>query len=311
MRNDMAIALVIVSILCVLLFLRLLLLKRQLFRIRRQQERRAEEKAENLIYLEVRERNLNELTRLLNMTIKRESALRAKQELKEREFQGLITNISHDLRTPLTVMKGYLQLLSRSPLQEDAKEYLAVCFRHTEELEGRIRQFFEYSYYSAQDEEILCSLINISNLVTEVMTDFIPVFEEHALTMNLAQDTNQKAWGNEELIKRMIQNLMKNCVQYAVGEVAVVIAREQKQFSESNQGGRIVVSVQNRVREGVKFDESHVFSRFYAGSPASGRSTGLGLSIVKLLAEKMGGEVFAEKKGEYFTVGFFLPGAPE
>ena len=85
----MAIALVIVSILCVLLLLRLLLLKRQLFRIRRQLEGRAEEKAENLIYLEVRERNLNELTRLLNMTLKRESALRAKQELKEREFREI------------------------------------------------------------------------------------------------------------------------------------------------------------------------------------------------------------------------------
>lgn len=307
----MAIALVAVSFLCVLLLLRLLFLKRQLLSIRRQLERRAKEKAENLIYLEVRERNLNELTRLLNMTLKRESELRAEQEIREREFRGLITNISHDLRTPLTAMKGYLQLLARSPLQDDAKEYLEVCFRHTKELEGRIRQFFEYSYYSTQDQEVSCSRINIVNLVTEVMTDFIPVFEEHALTMRLEHDANQKASGNEELLKRMIQNLLKNCLQYAVGEVTVVIAKERVQYADSNHSGRIIVSVKNQIRKGVKFNESFVFARFYAGSPVSGRSTGLGLSIVKLLAEKMGGEVFAQKRGEYFTVGFYLPEAPD
>lgn len=146
------------------------------------------------------------------------------QEIKEHEFKQFITNISHDIRTPLAVMKGYLQLLRKAGIHGSSKEYLEICISHTNEMEKRVQQFFEYSYWSGMEEDVELQRINITNLV----------------------------------------------------------------------------------KDGCGIDASKVFNLFYVGNEERNHSTGLGLSIVKLLVERMGGEVFAQMDGGMFCIGFTL-----
>lgn len=303
----MELALIVISILCILLIVYLIGIKLQLRNIKWQLERRQKEQAEGMITLELQEPDLKEMTVALNQTLKQEADFRRSQNMQENEFKNLITNISHDLRTPLTVMKGYLQLLERCEMDETGRDYLTICFRHTNELEQRIRQFFEYSYWMNQEQEISLHLINVTNLVADSMTDFIPVFEEKGLSMRLENDEIWKAIADEELLKRVMQNLLKNCLQYAVGEVRVSITKELITGSERNEpAARLRVCVRNPVAEDSKLDASAVFQRFYVEQEARNQSTGLGLSIVKLLVENMQGEVFAAKEGNWFSVGFLL-----
>lgn len=303
----MEIALIVISIVCIVLIGYLIGIKLQLRNIRRQLERRQQEQAEGLIMLELQEPELKKMTVTLNQTLKQETDFRKSQNMQENEFKNLITNISHDLRTPLTVMKGYLQLLERCEIDAVGRDYLAICFRHTNELEYRIRQFFEYSYWMNREQEVSLHPVNITNLVTDTMTDFIPVFEEKGISMGLEDDEIWKAMADEELLKRVMQNLLKNCLQYAVGEVRVSITEEWTAGSEGKEpAARVRVCVGNPIAEDSKLDASAIFQRFYVEQEARNQSTGLGLSIVKLLVESMQGEVFAAREEDWFSVGFFL-----
>ncbi len=294
-----------IGIVCVVLSVYLAGMKFQVRSIKKQLEWRNEEESKNLVLLELQDKDLMNLTVALNETLKQESDLRVLQEIQEREFKDLITNISHDLRTPLTVIKGYLQLLERCKMDENGQEYLEICFRHTDELERRIRQFFEYSYWVNQEEDISVHAVNITNLVVGTMTDFIPLFEEKGLFMKLEEDIPYKVLGDEELLKRIVQNILKNCLQYASGEVTVSVCGQK---SEQNGGCSMIrVCAVNLVLENCSIDADKVFRRFYVGNAERNRSTGLGLSIVKLLVERMQGEVFAGQDGNMFYVGFLLP----
>lgn len=314
----MVLAVFVISVLCVILLICLVGLKRQLRSVRCQLECRVGVPIKKPLALEMQDKDLMAITVALNQIFSEDEAFRNVQSRNENEYREMITNISHDLRTPLTVLKGYLQLLERCEMDDTGKEYLSVCFRHSEELERRVSQFFEYSYWRNQEQDILLKMVNVTNLLTDCMTDFIPMFEEKGLTMRLEQDTIYKAFAEEELFRRVMQNLLKNCLQYSVGEVVVSIAQNgaaplmrdadgaTNRSKDCAFGDRICICVQNPIVEDSKLDPDKIFQRFYVEREERNHSTGLGLSIVKLLVEKMQGEVFAFREGNLLRVGFYL-----
>lgn len=293
----------VISVLWIVIIIYFVGLKLQLRSLRRQLELRISAPIKKPLALEMQDNDLMALTTALNQIFRQDEEFRRIQNMNENEYKELITNISHDLRTPLTVLKGYLQLLERCEIDDTGKQYLCICFRHTDELERRIRQFFEYSYWMNQDQELQLTNINVSNIIVDTMTDFIPVFEEKGLTMRLDQDTICKGLADEELLRRVMQNLLKNCLQYSVGEVVVSITAATQNHAPKD---RIRICVQNPVAEDSELDLSKIFQRFYVGRKERNQSTGLGLSIVKLLVEKMHGEVFAIRDENLLRIGFYL-----
>jgi len=287
------------SLLCVILFIYLAGLKKQLKSIERQLIRRRQEQASNPVILEMKDKSLSGMAMALNDTLRQENKLRVSQEIKEQEFKRLVTNISHDLRTPLTVLKGYLQMMGRRGLDKTSMEYLKICFRHSNEMEKRIQQFFEYSYWVSQEEEITLEKTNITNIITDVMTDFIPVFEENNIKMSLSCTGVYYGMADKELLRRIIQNLLKNALQYSEGDVKVSIERPE-------DTSYIKILVENPVAGNCNLDVKQVFNRFYVGNEERNHSTGLGLAIVKMLAERMGGKVFVNMEEGIFSAGFYL-----
>lgn len=306
----MRFAVLVISVLWVILLLYFVGLKCQLRSLRRQLEYRVSDPIKKPLALEMQDNDLMALTADLNQIFRQDEEFRQIQNRNENEYKELITNISHDLRTPLTVLKGYLQLLERCEIDDTGRKYLSICFRHTDELERRIRQFFEYSYWMNQDQDLQLKIINITNIIVDSMTDFIPVFEEKGLTMRLAQDTVCKGLADEELLRRVMQNLLKNCLQYSAGEVVVSITKDTSIQTITPQShtskDRIRICVQNPIPEDSELDPSKIFQRFYVEKKERNHSTGLGLSIVKLLVEKMQGEVFVIRDGNLLRIGFYL-----
>lgn len=308
----MKLAVLVISVLWIVLIIYFVGLKLQLRSLRRQLEYRVNAPIKKPLSLEIQDNDLMAMTAAFNQIFRQDEEFRQIQNRNENEYKELITNISHDLRTPLTVLKGYLQLLERCEIDDTGKEYLSVCFRHTDELEQRIRQFFEYSYWTNQEQEPQLKLLNITNLIVDTMTDFIPMFEEKGLTMRLAQDTVCKGLAEEELLGRVMQNLLKNCLQYSVGEVVVSITQDTDTSAPLPYGhapkSRIRVCVQNPIARDSGLDPDRIFQRFYVERKERNHSTGLGLSIVKLLVEKMHGEVFAIRDENLLRIGFYLRG---
>lgn len=306
----MKFAVLVISVLWIIFIIYFVGLKLQLHNLRRQLELRTNASIKKPLALEMQDNDLMALTTALNQIFRQDEEFRRIQNMNENEYKELITNISHDLRTPLTVLKGYLQLLERCEMDDTGKKYLSICFRHTDELERRIRQFFEYSYWMNQEQELQLKIINVTNIVVDTMTDFIPVFEEKGLMMRLDQGTICKGLADKELLIRVMQNLLKNCLQYSVGEVVVSITKDADAQTAPPQGhakkDRIRICVQNPIAEDSKLDSSKIFERFYVGRKERNQSTGLGLSIVKLLVEKMQGEVFVICDENLLSIGFYL-----
>ncbi|MCX4326814.1 MAG: HAMP domain-containing sensor histidine kinase [Lachnospiraceae bacterium] len=295
----MVLAFVIILIICIILIIYIVCIELQLNSIKKQLDRRRENEASNPVLLEIRDKGIEEMTVSLNKTLRREAALRVSQEIKEQEFKKLITNISHDIRTPLAVMKGYLQLMRKTEMDGAGREYLEICLNHTSAMEKIIKQFFEYSYWSGMEEKITLKKVNITNLVTEVMTDFIPEFEKNNMVMELESTGTYFGMADKELLMRIMQNLLKNSLRYSEGNVKVsIMSMREKPFLE--------ISVKNPAGRDCNIDTSQVFNRFYVGKEERNHSTGLGLSIVKMLVERMGGEVYAHIEDGIFCIGFTI-----
>ncbi len=306
----MKFAVLIISVLWIIFIVYFVGFKLQLHDLIRQLKYRINAPIKKPLALEMQDNDLMTLTAMLNQIFRQDEEFRRIQNIHEYEYKELITNISHDLRTPLTVLKGYLQLLEHCEIDDTGKKYLSICFRHTDELERRIRQFFEYSYWMNQEQKPQLKILNITNLIVDTMTDFIPMFEEKGLTMRLEQDIIYKGLANEELLCRVMQNLLKNCLQYSTGEVVVSITQitnEPIYFPQNKtHKDNICICVQNPIAEDSKLDSSKIFQRFYVEKKEHNQSTGLGLSIVKLLVEKMQGEVFAICDKNLLRIGFYL-----
>lgn len=294
----MIIAVYILTISIILLVLYIVFIQLQLRNINQQLNKRLNEKTRQPISLELQSKKLNTLAANINKCLKAEETLRLKGLSEEKRFKELIANISHDLRTPLTAIKGYQQLMENSDLTDNQQKKLKIAQKHTDELGELIEYFFEYSYLINSEPELNIEKLNITNLLTECLVAAIPTLEQRNLAVDFKETPIIYAFGDKKLIMRMIQNLIRNCIQHSNGDIEI------KLFIKENA----VISFKNPVKNSSAIDVHRLFERFYTGDKARKSSgTGLGLSIVKLFAEQMGGDAEAVLQGDKLEILIKLP----
>ncbi|WP_232243074.1 sensor histidine kinase [Paenibacillus sp. GSMTC-2017] len=265
--------------------------------INRQLNKRLTEHTRQPIHLELMSRELNTLAIHINKCLKAEETLRLKGIREERSFKELISNISHDLRTPLTAIKGYQQLLAISDLTSDQQKKLHIAQKHANELGRLIEHFFEYSYLMNAVPELNIERINLTNLVIECLASSITVLEQNHLPVHFEESPPVYILADKELVTRIVQNLVHNCVQHAHGPIEVRLQTTDK----------AVLSFKNAVKSASSIDVKQLFDRFYTADKARKSSTGLGLSIVKLLAEQLDGSTSASLEGSFLEIRVELP----
>jgi len=251
----------------------------QLRNINRQLTKRLAEHTRQPISLELINKDLNSLAVNINKCFKAEENLRLDGIREEKRFKELIANISHDLRTPLTAIRGYQQLMEKGTLSEGQAQKLKIAQKHAVELGNLIEHFFEYSYLVNAEPVLNIERINLTNLVTQCLAQSVNSFEANNLTVNFEETPSIHILADREMITRIIQNLIRNCTQYSAGEIRVQL------YTTLNA----VISFSNPVKDAVAIDVKQLFDRFYTSDKARSKSTGLGLSIVKLLSEQMRG----------------------
>lgn len=270
-------------IIIILLVIYLLLLQSQIRSMSRQLNRRIKEQTRQPVSLELISSNLNQLAVNINQCLKAEETLRLNGVREEKKFKDMIADISHDLRTPLTSIKGYLQLMDKDELTCEQRKKLQIARKHTDELGQLIEHFFEYSYLINSEPVPVIERFNLTNLVVECLAESVTVFEEHNIAVHFEEAPPIIINADKEMVIRIVQNLIRNSLQHADGDVTVQLVKEHN----------VSLSFQNTVKNPGDIDISRIFDRFYTADKARSRSTGLGLSIVRLLAEQMGGSVNA------------------
>lgn len=234
--------------------------------------------------------NINSMAKELNRSIEGErNAEKTKGEL--------ITNVSHDLRTPLTSIKGYLSLV-RERKYKDEKElcdYINIAYNKSEKLEVLINNLFEYTKLSSKGIDLNLEYISIDELLDQLLEELYVICEENNVVIK-KQLWSKKVFANVDgdKIARVFENLLMNAVRYVPkpGEVRISL------WSEAED---IMISVENKCASMSEEQLEKIFDRFYRTDESRSESTGgsgLGLAISKSIVELHGGEIWAELQDE-------------
>ena len=264
-------------------------LRYALFRLRRQLQTRRREQARQPLSLSMMDGELNRLVAEINRCLIAEQRTAERSVRHEAQFKDLMMSVSHDLRTPLTAIRGNLQLLENTDLADSQRHRLAIVNRQTSELSTLVEHFWVYAYYSMVEPELEMERLNLTNLVAECIVEYVPQFEARGLCVHYKPGAAIYVHAERECTVRIMQNLLGNCVRHATGDAYVSIATANE---------KVILTLANPVTNAHDFDVSHIFDRFYTADASRNKPSGLGLTIVKLLIEKMGGHVSAACDGD-------------
>lgn len=272
-------------------------LKMQMRTISKQLKKRIEDGSCSSVNIQLWDKDAIRLASYINKCLEGEDNVKFSLARKEKQFRNMIADISHDLRTPLTSVKGYMQLLEATQLNEEQRRRMAVINRHTSELGDLIEHFYEYSYLLSTEPQLNPERFNLTNEVMECLAAAVPQFEAKCMSVKVTENPSVFVIADKEKTVRIIQNLIRNCLQHSAGDIEVDVRGE---------GEKSVVSIKNPVINPEQVHAERLFDRFYTGEKSRSKSTGLGLSIVKLLAEQMGGTASAELTGGELTISVKL-----
>lgn len=212
-----------------------------------------------------------------------------------------IAGISHDLRTPLTSINGYVQLLQSTDDIEKRQQYLTVIERSVNRLIEMTNNFYDLARIETNQKEMELTSIALPALAEETFLSFYEQFEVNHIEVVFPEDTiNDEIIADRLMTVRVVQNIIQNIVRYA-DSTAII--------SYSVQDNHFKFSVKNDVKTDSKIAIEKVFSRFYTedASRTNAEASGLGLYMSKKLVEKMNGKMNAELDGKWFTVNIYLP----
>lgn len=240
----------------------------------------------------------------VNRYIQYHQRQRVAWQRQERQLQEQIENISHDLRTPLTAILGYLELVDGSRLSEEDREALAVVERRSRYLQGLISDFYDLSRLECSHVQLERKPVEITRMIRETVLSHSLEFEERELAVELElPESGVTVAGDREALERILHNLIQNALRYARSYFRICLHREKAQGTDvaDNAQHRICLDFYNDTDGLCQEDIPLLFDRFYTADRARpGGGTGLGLTVCGLLARAMGGTAEAElsRQGE-------------
>lgn len=210
------------------------------------------------------------------------------------ELKVAVTNISHDLRTPLTAICGYLDLLEQEESGDNVKKYLDVIRERTDSMRSLTEELFSCSLLAIQDEKLHIEQICINDILEQSIAGFYGVLVNKRILPDIQMsEIRVMRKLDKEAVRRIFDNILSNAARYSDGDLTVILSAD----------GRIQFS--NHAAKLSSVDVEKLFDRFYTVESAR-NSTGIGLSIARLLTERMGGDITAEyKDGQlYIQIAF-------
>lgn len=218
---------------------------------------------------------INEQLRLLRK--QRHKYLNGDQELKE-----AVTNISHDLRTPLTAICGYMDLLEAEEKSETVTRYLALITNRTEALKQLTEELFRYSVILSTQEDMKIETVHVNGVLEESIAGFYGALTGRGITPEISLTEKRiDRQLNKEALSRVFGNILNNALKYSDGDLEIILQEDGVIIFSNSASGL------NEVQVGKLFD------RFFTVEAAR-NSNGLGLSIAKTLIEQMGGSMTAQ-----------------
>lgn len=271
------------SVVILLLIIKIAVMKKSVREIRTDFAVLIKGDSNSQITLSSRDKDLCMLATDLNESLKEQRKLYLLYHQGDQEMKTAVTNISHDLRTPLTAISGYLELLKDEEKSEQVEKYLSIIEERTGHMKKLTEEMFEYSIITSEgEEELPLEDVDLNRMLEDCVMNYYAALSEKKI--DLTVDITEKKIIrklNKVQTERVFSNLISNALKYSDGDLSITM----------DDQGEIVFS--NHARKITPVIVERLFGRFYTVENAR-NSTGLGLSIAKTFVERMHGEIGAD-----------------
>ncbi len=247
-----------------------------------------------LIDISTGDRYMRSLVNAVNVQLRKLRAERHRFRQGDTELKNAVTNISHDLRTPLTAICGYLDLLEQEDKSETVERYLEIIRNRTEILAQLTEELFRYSVIISNEKDAVKEPVIINEILEESIAAFYSALNERGITPDIQMPQNKVIRAlDRSSLARVFSNLLNNAIKYSDGDLDITLS-ETGEITFAN-----TASALNKVQVGKLFD------RFYTVEAAR-KSTGLGLAIARTLIEQMDGTITAEYENGRLSIRIFF-----
>lgn len=246
-----------------------------------------------LVDISSRDPYMRKLASEINVQLRLLRKERHRYQQGDQELKEAVTNISHDLRTPLTAICGYLDLLDREEKSETVQRYLSQIENRTEALKNLTEELFRYSVVSSSPE-LKLEKLEVVRALEESLLSFYGVMQEKGIQPQISlPDEPVYRELDKDALNRIFSNIISNVLKYSDGDFSVTMCTDG------------CITFTNTAKELNALTVGRLFDRFYTVN-AGRNSTGLGLSIAKLLTERMGGDIEARYEAEQLYIAVKL-----
>ena len=291
----LAVLCALLAIAVLLLLWKLWLLRRSAEELRRGVQERLETDTNTLLSIPSRDGAMCRLAAGLNVQLRQLRRERQQYQNGDRDLKEAVTNVSHDLRTPLTAICGYLDLLEGEEKSEAAERYLALIRGRTDHLRSLTEEFFRTSAVLAAEEPEPAEPVSLNRAVEESLAAWYGVFSARGIAPEVElPETPVVRPLNREAVSRILSNVLSNAARYSPGDLRIVL-EENGTLTFSNAAPSLTPVLAERL-----------FDRYFTVE-SGGQGTGLGLSIARRLTEQMGGTAAAGWQGGILTVRLYFP----
>ncbi len=272
----------IVLVISTLLVIKIFMMKREINRICKTLPKILNTDTNNTITIDSNDRTIKKLANTLNENLKKLRKLELEYKNGNRELKSSITDISHDLRTPLTAIRGYLDLMEDGKLSTEQGKYLKTIEDKVLELTDLTEQLFDFSKSLDIPQEVKKEMVCINDILEDTIASFYGIFKKYDIEPNVEICKKKvERLSNETMLKRIFENIISNAIKYSEKEFTVKM---------SSDG---IIEFSNTSTELEHVDLEKIFDRYYTLRSAK-KSNGIGLSIAKQLVDMCEGSIDAK-----------------
>lgn len=295
----MLIALLITFIMAIILLFLFIMQKKEIKNIScRLKEIKAKDTNE-LVHTMSGQKACGELIGEINSLLKQVRDNRIEYQQKNHALDQMITNISHDLRTPLTSAMGYIRIIQNSDLSEDEKNReLAIIENRLIRLEELLNSFFEFSQIISSEKTPEKTEVNMIAVLEESIAHYYDDYSSKNREIVFRCEQHKlMAHSNKNMLMRIFDNLIGNALKHGIGNLLIIL----------NYSDAIRIRFENELQDSY-MDIAHIFDEFYTTDISRTKgNTGLGLAIAKQFTQLLGGKISAAYDGKLFSVIMELP----
>lgn len=291
--NISLVFIIILVFVCIFLIVKLFIIKKTIREIEKSFTYILESDTNNIVTISSLDKDIKNLTINLNKNLVELRKQKLQYKNGNQELKKIITNISHDLRTPLTALKEYIDLIKQEKLSDNQKKYLKIIQKKSDEITELTGQLFEFS----KIVDTLENNINIkkeecciNEILEETLVNFYSIFKEKSIIPTI-KITDKKMYKtiNKVSIVRIFENILSNVSKYSNGNFKV----------EMNEDG--IITFSNKATSLDATTVQKIFDRYFSVENAK-ESTGIGLSIAKQLVELNNGTIKAAYNDGYLII---------